>query len=618
MKSIFKISFTSCLVTIGLLAVTGCSDDLLEENPYTVFTTEYLKTPDGFANGVYAAYSGLRYDFGPNGALAITNVGTDEWTYGDQPAGGQDPGVLQDGQYNISTQDGNILTPWNRNYYHINLCNAIIDYAPEVQLPDAAKNTLVAEAHYLRAQYYFMLVTQFGAVPLDLGAGELRFNTNATTDFHRLPVEELIGKNYQAMIDDLTFASENLPDQRPANAFRLSKSAALHLLAKVYLYRGYSTVQQGGDFQAAYTTAKKLIDNKAQYGVDLLPDYADVHRQGNDYNKEILFSVERIAMNNSSNEVPNPGSDFANKVNIANNMFNCNYQQSVPASYYNTTIAGKQLINSRPLQYGRPLRRYVPTRWLFNTAFADKLNDSRYDNSFRTVWLAATYEAVGTTNYTSYVNTLATYGLVLGDTAIYLAPSDAKAAELKALAGANKKKYWIVSPSEFYSNQTPALQIYPNLKKYDDNKRANFNDVSGRPFKVARFAETYLIAAEAAMQIGNLSDAATYINAVRTRAAFRPLLDAGTLSDRIAEMQISEGDIDLDFILDERARELAGESVRWPDLAVRGKLVERVKAFNPDGAPNVKDFHMLRPIPQSQLNAIGDTDKNKYQNPGYF
>ena len=82
-------------------------------------------------------------------------------------------------------------------------------------------------------------------------------------------------------------------------------------------------------------------------------------------------------------------------------------------------------------------------------------------------------------------------------------------------------------------------------------------------------------------------------------------------------MDIDVSKVTLDFIMDERTRELCGESKRWPDLAVRGLLVRRVKAHNPDGATNVKDFHMLKPIPLTQLDAISDPDKAKYQNPGY-
>jgi len=83
-------------------------------------------------------------------------------------------------------------------------------------------------------------------------------------------------------------------------------------------------------------------------------------------------------------------------------------------------------------------------------------------------------------------------------------------------------------------------------------------------------------------------------------------------------MDITSSQVSLDFILDERTWELCGESVRWPDLARRNKLIERVKLYNTDGANNITaNKHELRPIPQSQLNNITDLNKAQYQNPGY-
>jgi hypothetical protein len=605
MKSISKIF----LICITALLVPGCNE-VLDEHPYTAFTTQYFESEEGLNSAVVAAYAGMRYNYGPVGALDITAFGTDEWSNGDQ-ALNQDLNV-----YNVTTTDGSILTPWNRNYWHINLCNAVVDIAPGVEMAEGEKNTLVAEARYLRANYYFLLVSQFGAVPLDLGSGELKFNTEPTTEFYRLPVEELLVKNYQAMIDDLTFASENLPDQRPVAAFRLSKSAALHLLAKVYLHRGYSAAADGNDFQNAYTTARKLIDNQATYGVGLLADYGDVNKEGNDYNKEILYSVERLPLNNAANEIGSPGTDFANKANQANNMYNCNYQQAVPATYYNADLRGKSLFTSRVLQYGRPLRRFAPTKWLFNTAFSDKLNDSRFDNSFRMVWLADTWEEEGTAAYDTYVNHLAGMGLELGDTAIYLTKTDAIAESLKALTGDKKKHYLIVGPKDFYTASNATFQVYPSIKKFDAIQRANFNDASGRPFAVSKLSETYLLAAEAAMQIGQTDAAATLINVLKLRAAYRPGLSAEEITSRYDKIKVDASAINLDFILDERSRELCGEGLRWIDLAVRGKLIERASAHNPQSV-NIKVFHTLRPIPQSQLDAISDPDKAKYQNSGY-
>lgn len=70
------------------------------------------------------------------------------------------------------------------------------------------------------------------------------------------------------------------------------------------------------------------------------------------------------------------------------------------------------------------------------------------------------------------------------------------------------------------------------------------------------------------------------------------------------------------FILDERARELGGEQQRWFDLKRTGKLLERVKAYNPDAKVNIKEHHLLRPIPQTQLDAI--INKEEFgQNAGY-
>lgn len=581
---------------------TGCTKRL-EEQPYTVFTTDYFRTEEGINAALVSVYSGMRFNYGPIGAMGINVVGTDEFTFGDQVTSSGDQ-MFQLGTYNIPPSNGAILTPWNRSFNNINMCNAILLFIDEVPINEEQRNIVRAQAHFFRAFYYLLLVQQFGAVPLDLGSGELQFTSIANTEFYRLPTQEIFVKNFQAMIADLEFAAQHLPDQRPGNAFRLSKAIALHSLAKVYLFRAYSDAAEPGDYEASYRASMELLDNQGRYGVELLSDYGQVHRQGNDYNREVLYSVELLAEDNANNEVPNPGTDFAGKANISNNLFNANYQGA-------TVVDGVTLIDDRPLQYGRPLRQFAPTAYIWQRAFQEKEIDSRYDNSFRRLWRVATLRTGQ--DLENYRSQLASVGFAIGDTAVYLANTDAEAASLRA----NGARYRVLGPSEYYSNQNRSNHLFPNLKKYDDSIRNNFNDVSGRPFVVSKLSETYLLAAEAAFQLGNVAQAAELINVIRQRAAYRPGLSEAVLNQRRAQMRIDASDLDMDFILDERTRELCGESMRWSDLAMRKVLADRVSRYNPDGQANVQSFHLLRPIPLDQLNSITDPDRAKYQNPGY-
>jgi hypothetical protein len=144
------------------------------------------------------------------------------------------------------------------------------------------------------------------------------------------------------------------------------------------------------------------------------------------------------------------------------------------------------------------------------------------------------------------------------------------------------------------------VNFFPSMKKHDDVSRAHTNDASDRPFPLMRFAETYLIAAEAAFKAGNSNDARNMINVIRNRAG---------------ATTITAGDVTLDFILDERTRELYGEWMRWYDLVRTKSLGARLATYHPIANFNpARDY--LRPIPQSQIDLV--TTGPKYpQNPGY-
>lgn len=134
------------------------------------------------------------------------------------------------------------------------------------------------------------------------------------------------------------------------------------------------------------------------------------------------------------------------------------------------------------------------------------------------------------------------------------------------------------------------------------NGTVGFGDVP-----LMRYAEMPLIAAECAIRLSNISQAVSYITDLRSRIV-KPEYES--------QMAVKASDMTIDFILDERARELCGEWLRWMDLKRTGKLVEYIKAHNPDVAPNIKEHHSLRPIPSTFLDKLENAGEFG-QNPGY-
>jgi hypothetical protein len=126
-------------------------------------------------------------------------------------------------------------------------------------------------------------------------------------------------------------------------------------------------------------------------------------------------------------------------------------------------------------------------------------------------------------------------------------------------------------------------RFYVSLKKFKDSTRLSLAEAqSARDAFVMRLAEIYLIAAEAELKLGKTDSAAYYLNIVRKRAA---------IPGREANMVVTAANVNLDFILDERARELAGEQLRWFDLKRTDKLQSRIQLMNPDAAKYFQPYH---------------------------
>jgi len=589
-------------LALAATAPVGCKK-ILEPEYRANLGPESFRTADGLQAGLNASYATTRYFWGSEGFTSSQVAGTDEVIRGG------DGGLDFHNYTNINAQNGTIQGVWDNSYVPINNLNGILELGPTANIPDAAKDKLLGEAKFLRAFYYFLLVQTFGDVPL-----KLKFNNQPSTEDLRAPKKEV----YAAIIKDLTEASQQLGNiQAGQSKGRASKAAALHLLAKVYLTKGWDPTAREGDgtpdFTNSYNTANDLITNKASYGVDLEANFADLFKEGNEYGKEVFFVADRntdpLYSESGFNATNAPAS--GNKENRLNMYFTSfytltrNVNEGIPGAPNNTTQMA-----ARDQASGRPFRRFRPTPYTYAT-FTQRTQDARYDGTFQKAWImnlpsTSSNDVQTTTPTFTTTRNGVTVSLVKGvDTAIYMPGREVTVAERQAFKGV------IVAPSQY------GPEWFPTLSKHMDKTKQHFNDASDRPIILMRLGETYLIAAEAALKANRPGDAATMINALRTRAAYRSTNTPAQNATAATALQISGADVTLNYILEERTREMYGEMQRWFDLTRTRTLIERAKLYNEMALPNIKDFHVLRPIPSaSQLDLLTNRDKFP-QNPGY-
>ena len=330
-------------------------------------------------------------------------------------------------------------------------------------------------------------------------------------------------------------------------------------------------------------------------------------REGNEYGSEVLMVIDHTKdLKFGQNSAPGSGA-----TNGAENKSNFFWRPNYPNVTANYPAAGGANLCVRDINNGRPFQRIRPnTKYVMDVAFANRATDSRYDGTFQTVFLSnsSPMSAVGSTGATTPRGTL-----INGrDTAIWMLDRLATPAERAAFKGV------IFEPDHLPGATVPfTISYYPNLRKFNDSTRADLNDYSDRPYILFRFADVYLIAAEAAAKGGATNqDAADMINVLRTRAALKANQTPAEYAAAVTAQQVTAGQITIDFILDERSRELFAEDCRWWDLSRTKTLVDRVKLHNNEGKNGVQTFNMLRPIPQSQIDLV--TEGPKYpQNPGY-
>lgn len=642
MKPIFSKIRVLGTAALALFLTASCSD-ILDEQPRSSYDPTFFKTEKGVEGGVTSMYAHLRYIYGQAYYYNSCLTGTDEATWGWSADGNfKDADLSGVGNLTATTCRSDAL--WGTAFSNINTANGVIENGAEV----GVNESLVSEARFFRAFDYFLLVQTFGGVPLDLGSGELKFNITPSRTSVRNTVPEVYTKT---IFPDLLTAIENLP-ANPRVTGGVTKTVARLYLAKAYLTYAWwlknpnniptypecqRTDPNGHDaawyFQQAYDVAVTAIENPGPFG--LQESFWMVNAGPNDRNMEILLYADHT----QEDEYYNGGSlsygGGGAPDNFAGWMMNWNYTDARSAD-------NQAVINRIAEQcYGRPWTRMAPPLGVFTKTFADKVNDSRYDGTFTTVyrgnWSTAgqNWESVTNANGMKVKEREPIFSFVFQD----MDKIDYAGEGSKSNLGAGTlpgRADWVLGLDAV------GRYVYPGLWKLGPYRTDNGsgagqpNAGSTRPYNIAKFSELYLVAAEAAVegaatQAGK--SARDLVNVLRARAGRWTYSNAEYKEvdrDFSAEMTAATpATIDINYILDERSREFYGEGYRWFDLVRTQKWNEYADSYvicggkgdhNPQTySRTIEAFHYLRPIPQGQLDGMEMTEEEKdaYQNPGY-
>ncbi|MBW1655581.1 RagB/SusD family nutrient uptake outer membrane protein [Flavobacterium quisquiliarum] len=637
------------VMLLALVALsTSCNKDFLDEELTTAYSKDYYKTEAGIqALAIGTNYQVLAAEFVGEVPLAVSQSGTDEFHAGGDPSNWIWNSYSSGFKAFVTVNNANTVaanTNWDNLYIGIGNANQLIEAATDiVSSNDAIKKTALGEGYFLRAFNYLKLVNQYGAVPL-----VLKTSTTVQLEFTRATPEEVLTQ----VIADFTQAY-NLLSNAGAPA-KITKDAAAHYLAKAYLFRAseindaWNSATKTADLQQTVTLSDEVISHHP-----LAPNFDNLWNYtiadgANEKLGELILSAQ---FNNST---------LTTGGNQQHLYFLSTYDQ-LPQMRRN--LAG-----------GRPFSRLAPTYFVYDVF--DHVNDSRFWKSFQTK---------------SIVNNASGAVYKNGDLGIMYVvnnASDTRFAKTKNTDAIIYSKTGKTIPSVYVAYAADKVGLmadvrFPSLSKYMDGNRIDLSNIKGsRDIILARSAETYLMAAEAKIRLAkaggaSFADALPYINAVRTRAAYKTgenraaYVDGSAAwtttgqagipisyipensyfeSNNIAvttnatsltissiaalpaeDMAViaklgygSDYDRMLCLVLNERTRELCGEFHRWQDLSRTKTLIARAKAYNIEASPNIQDYHNLRPIPQTFLDGVyaggrplTAAEKEAMQNPGY-
>ena len=567
-----KILYSVALAACCMGTMTSCSDFLDASNKSNVTAKQSFATKEGLNNLVNNAYQHLQNVYAAPLFTSCFSAGTD--MYADAR-----------NKMNEALNTYETLTPENTDiknlytylYSGIRAANSVSYYAQTAQVDEKTKGQLVGEARVLAAYEYYLLVNNFGGVPIMKD-----FLTTADTGYPKSSAEDV----YAYIISELEdVISKNVLQASTATkgGGRISQETAKAILAKTYLSAAWDLNKQ------EYFSKAAALADEVIAGRRLTTPFAKLWKAdgSGDDNEEFLWDVEYDLA--TANNTTSGGTEWSG--------YYCNYLGGNEDNIKATTSS------------------YVPTLYALHCF---KKGDQRYDATFMKELPDINKGNAANTGYwTWYKNGESLVGKPV--TRYYSAwyETDADFEAWKAIDPANRANtYRIPMDSqskeaqnmdgrdmEYYDNQQLVYGSSP-CKKFDDSKTAKTEkNTCYRDIHIITLPEMYLVAAEAYLKAGDNPKALARLNEVHQRAGLSALT----------------GTITIDDILDENACENFGNEARWMDLRRTQTLVTRCTKYNHEMGDKAAQYigkKLLRPIPQAAIDA-NDQLTLADQNPGY-
>lgn len=553
-----------------MLGVSSCGDSFLDEKPMSSYVPDDPAAIESYLQGLHYTYAQIWSWSGRQGFLSCWQIGTDVASAG-ATEGVEIPFYRYD---ELNPENGGVSYLWEKCYEIINNANMILTLESENGVPAA-----IGEAKFFRAYMYNMLVTLWGDVPLK--TDPTTAEEGARTDFTRTPVAEID----DLIESDLMYAMENLPEENSKAESRANKYMAMQALGEAYLRMG---MRDGKYFKSAEEVLTPIIENSQRFKL-ITERYGDTKVTGDYFSDMFRWGKQRRSQGNSE-AIWTFEMEYNRNV-VGGTIDNPQHRRVwVPAFHKRDGM-----INADSLG-GRGNGRLRLSNWVKYALYQD--GDVRNsNNNIRRIL------------YYNKPNWSATIGIDKDGWQVNLENSDGSANP------AVVERREVKTGDRFVPFASDSIEVFcPYTTKwgcYDEKDDFGYAGVKDWP--IMRLGETYLLRAEARFRQGNLNGAAEDINLLRDRAFKEARMETGNATLG----RVSSGDITIDFILDERARELVSEENRRMTLVRTGKLLDRAKLNNDAARPitGLDAYNVLLPIPLTEIQL--NKDAVLEQNPGY-